>query len=380
MQVSWIDPDEVRDLLKQLEGPKQSTAASAWEVHTLPAPQVPPPAFDSLISDGTEPQPQAPDTHLPDPPLAESRPAGPANAELWRIRERLRVLRDKAQTAGILSRTRQEPVVPPAGGETPSPSSEPEAASPPPVLSEPQVEAAPLAEATAAAALSSVVETVPDLTTPTAPAMAEEEHVASPSQVSEVPPPPLAAVAGASPFGIAESPPPVYEPLFSSAPPMISVAATSEAAESERAPSPSSGTGADLPFAVSNQGLSDRLNAVAEWVCNRLGTREVLLVDDYGDVLWGAQGQTALVLSAMMAWHSAQRASASATCIDPERIDRPLAQGRALTVLPLRTRYGVVSLAVIYDQPIGEGDAIAIRRALAIAVEGTTSTGSNEAA
>jgi hypothetical protein len=131
---------------------------------------------------------------------------------------------------------------------------------------------------------------------------------------------------------------------------------------------------------VSPLGLSERLNGVAAWVCARLGTHEVLLVDDYGDVLWGAQGQTALVLSAMMAWHSAQRASASATCIDPQRIDKPLGPDRALTVLPMRTRYGVVSMAVIQNRPVSEADAAAIRDALALAVEGPNEARADEGA
>jgi hypothetical protein len=82
----------------------------------------------------------------------------------------------------------------------------------------------------------------------------------------------------------------------------------------------------------------------------------------------------------MMAWHSTQRASASATCIDPGRIDKPLPPDRALTVLPLRTRYGLVSMAVIQGQPVGEEDATAIRKALALAVEGAGSSGGNEGA
>jgi len=174
----------------------------------------------------------------------------------------------------------------------------------------------------------------------------------------------------------------VYEPLFSAAPPAAPAAPpVTFSAVTPESPSPPPPVADDSPpFVVANLGLSDRLNAVAEWVCARLGTREVLLVDDYGDVLWGAQGQTALVLSAMMAWHSAQRASASATCIDPERIDKPLPPDRSLTVLPLRTRYGVVSLAVIQASPVGEADAAAIRRALTLAVEGPANNGTNEGA
>ena len=117
-------------------------------------------------------------------------------------------------------------------------------------------------------------------------------------------------------------------------------------------------------------GLSDRLNALALWTCERLGTQEVLLVDDYGDVLWGGHAQTPLVLSAMMAWHAGQRATAGLACTEPQRIDKILSNGRALTVLPARTRYGTVSLAAIQSAPMTPEDERAIRDALVSAVEG----------
>lgn len=367
MQVSWIDPDEVRDLLKQLEGPKQSSTASAWEVHTLPSAPVAPPAYDSLMAEGAAPPlDPAPEDH----PLAEVR-TGPANAELWRIRERLRVLRDKAQTAGIFSRTRQEEPAqaapepePAASPETPSADSAPEAVAAEP---EPEPPAQPVSE------------TAPE-PAPTAQDEADQPAIIAPIQDPSVLP--SATIPIESPFELVESPPPVYEPLFSPAPAPAAAQAVEipEAAPESVAEASATPEKEDTPFVVSNVGLSERLNAVAEWVCTRLNTREVLLVDDYGDVLWGAQGQTALVLSAMMAWHSAQRASASATCIDPERIDKPLPPDRSLTVLPLRTRYGVVSLAVIQANPVAEADAAAIRRALTLAVEGLAHTGNNEGA
>ena len=55
---------------------------------------------------------------------------------------------------------------------------------------------------------------------------------------------------------------------------------------------------------------------------------------------------------------------------EPHRIDKDLAGGRALTVLPARTRYGVVSLAAIQEKPMTPGDEHAIRTALVLAVEG----------
>ena len=123
-------------------------------------------------------------------------------------------------------------------------------------------------------------------------------------------------------------------------------------------------------FVVPAVGLSDRLAALAVWSCDRLGTAEVLLVDDYGDVLWGGHSQTPLVISAMMAWHATQRSTAESACSEPQRIDKALASGRALTVLPARTRYGVVSIAAIQDQPMAKDDESAIREALILAVEG----------
>ena len=117
-------------------------------------------------------------------------------------------------------------------------------------------------------------------------------------------------------------------------------------------------------------GLSDRIGALANWAISRLGTEEVLLVDDYGDVLWGGNQHTALVLAAMMAWHSAQRANAESACSEPERIDKEIGSGRHLTVIPVRTRYGNVSLAAICVTPINDDEARSVRAALRLAVEG----------
>ena len=324
MQVSWIDPDEVRDLLKQLEGPKAASTTSAWEVHTLPTAQVAHTDAEPLIGEHSHPTPES--------TIAEEH-AIPASAELWRIREKLRALRDKAHSAGILARnkpqnTEQEPL--------PSAPAEP---------------------------------TVPE----------PIEPASSPPVVVQVEEPKPIEPIIEQPLAIEVEPPPVVEPLFDSptdvAVPVVETPLPPETIEppieeEPEAPMPAPPVTSHIPFIVPNQGLSERLNSVAEWVCARLATREVLLVDDYGDVLWGDHRQTALVLSAVMAWQSAQRASASATCIDPERIDKPLPPDRALTVLPLRTKYGMVSLAVILPQPVATADAADIREALAQAVEG----------
>ena len=363
MQVSWIDADEIRDLLKQLEGPKAPSTASAWETHTLPLAPIQPLDADQLLAPEGPPASHSDESKTPQGISDEH--AGPANAELLRIRERLRVLRDKAHSAGIFARTQPtEPSVAPEPQATPV-----EVAAPEPALPAPAAEPSPaLPETPAVAPARATIQALP--------------------------------AAFESPFALAEAPPPVEEPtttpqakeqIEEQEPVSPAVEPLFETTVSEPLPPANGGPGAEQaapvpeaipsadnpppqpshpPFAVPHMGLSDRLNAFAEWACSLLGTREVLLVDDYGDVLWGTPGQTALVLSAVMAWHSAQRASASATCIDPERIDKPLPPDRSLTVLPLRTRYGVVSLAVIQGQPVTAENATAIRQALAVAVEG----------
>ena len=38
MQVSWIEPDQLRDLVGQLQSPAKADSNVAWELHTLPNP------------------------------------------------------------------------------------------------------------------------------------------------------------------------------------------------------------------------------------------------------------------------------------------------------------------------------------------------------
>lgn len=284
MQVSWIDPDEVRTLFTQIAGPERPINPSAWEVHTLP---VAPPASSEavrLLGDMSSNESQTPEPELRDSPV------GPGNAEVWRIREKLRALREKAQESGILAR-------------------------------------------------------------PTAPMPATEMAAKSP-QASAPPEPPAA-----------QATPPVAPPTSSSYEPLFASPAAKPEAPAA-APEPPT-------FTVPTAGLGDRLNALAQWVCERLHTTDVLIVDDYGDVLWGGSAQTPLVLSAIMAWQSAQHSTASATTSNtPSRIDKDLSGGHSLTILSSRTRYGVVNLAVIGAGPVSESDATAMQDAMFRTVEG----------
>lgn len=389
MQVSWIDPDEIRDLLAQIEGPLPRPAADnfAWELNTLPLmPMNPLPAENMVEGPSLRQAPEPPSAPPPSEFPMSERSSGPASGDLWRIRERLRSLREQAQESGIL----------PRGEET--------AEAEPPVSAPIAVEPPPLPPKVSDPPASVVEELIAEFT-------ATVQNDPSPPPVPEAEPTPIIEealpsdpVAMFDPMNLPgstlppEAPEPMtieyamapdrpdYEPLFSHgvprslvpplsvqtmvappaapAPVVVSPFSIAEP-EPEPAPEPDK-----PPFVVPNLGLSDRLSALANWATERLGTAEVLLVDDYGDVLWGGHAQTPLVLSAMMACHAAQRATAETACSEPHRIDKDLANGRALTVLPARTRYGVVSLAAIQDKPMTTADEHAIRAALILAVEG----------
>lgn len=395
MQVSWIDPEEIRALLAQIEGPLPRPAANnfAWELNTLPVVPMDALSADNMIEGpALRPKAATPAAQPPPPPppsefpMSERR-SGPASGDLWRIRERLRSLREQAQESGILPRGEEQTaadtqpaplfrVLPPTSSdeappnvedpiaefakliETPPPA--PEAAFEPPVVEEPEL-------------------TDPDALLPAPVLVFDPVEPPAPTPAPALLGPLTSEFPGSAPESAA------YEPLFSlppdvpasTAPPLEELAVETPPepgaspfsiaeAEAETAPAPER-----APFVVPALGLSDRLSALAQWATQRLGTSEVLLVDDYGDVLWGGHAQTPLVLSAMMAWHAAQRSTAESACNEPHRIDKDLANGRALTVLPARTRYGVVSLAAIQEKPMTPADEQAIRAALVLAVEGS---------
>jgi hypothetical protein len=400
MQVSWIDPEEIRTLLAQIEGPLPRPAANnfAWELNTLPVVPMQPLAPDNMIEGPGLRHPAAVTPPAPPPPsefpITERR-SGPASGDLWRIRERLRSLREQAQESGILPRGDElapQEDTPGLSGTTalsvPPPA--PEVVTPPPFTA---VVDELVAEFTAT--LQGAPPLAPALPTAEQPPAAGEvqppgstEILPTPAAVFDpgdlpvptVPPP----VLGHGPLEYAGPAPdsPDYEPLFSQPASAVDSPRPAPVVEEPPVPPPSPFSISPppvpaaepevekAPFVVPAVGLSDRLSALALWATQRLGTTEVLLVDDYGDVLWGGHAQTPLVLSAMMAWHAAQRSTAESACNEPHRIDKDLAGGRALTVLPARTRYGVVSLAAIQEKPMTPGDEHAIRTALVLAVEG----------
>ena len=114
-----------------------------------------------------------------------------------------------------------------------------------------------------------------------------------------------------------------------------------------------------------------RLAAFAGWARQLLHEDggHVLVMSDDGEVLWGGEARAGLVLSTMMAWGAAIRASATSACDEmPSVIHQPLASGNVLTVIPCETSGGMVHAAVAAPAGLTHEKAHSIRGALCAAM------------
>lgn len=123
----------------------------------------------------------------------------------------------------------------------------------------------------------------------------------------------------------------------------------------------------ELPHSSSRE---VRLAAFASWARLVLyeGGGQVLVMSDDGEVLWGAEAKAGLVLSTMMAWGAAIRASAMSACETPPVIHQPLASGHVLTVIPCETAEGMVHAAVAAPDGLSLEQAQFLRGALCAAM------------
>jgi len=114
-----------------------------------------------------------------------------------------------------------------------------------------------------------------------------------------------------------------------------------------------------------------RLAAFASWARQVLHEDggHVLVMSDDGEVLWGGEAKASLVLSTMMAWGAAIRASAISACDEmPKVVHQPLASGNVLTVIPCETAGGIVHAAVAAPEGLTHEQAHLIRKALCAAM------------
>jgi hypothetical protein len=100
-------------------------------------------------------------------------------------------------------------------------------------------------------------------------------------------------------------------------------------------------------FEVPVGSVVERVEAFSQWAHRRLDPGELVLLDEHGDVLWGAQAKGALILSAMMAANALSRSSAVGACqVEREVVRQLLSSGGQLAVLSCDTQAGLIHLAV----------------------------------
>ncbi|MDZ4405200.1 hypothetical protein [Prosthecobacter sp.] len=123
-------------------------------------------------------------------------------------------------------------------------------------------------------------------------------------------------------------------------------------------------------FEIPQGSRDERLAAFAGWARQVLHEDggHVLVMSDDGEVLWGGEAKAGLVLSTMMAWGAAIRASASSACETPPVIRQPLASGNVLTVIPCETAHGMMHVAVAAPAGLTDELALVLRGALCAAM------------
>jgi len=142
--------------------------------------------------------------------------------------------------------------------------------------------------------------------------------------------------------------PPLAAVVAPVAPVVMEVAATMAPEVEEEVVMPEVGVAEEEGyFEVPVGSVVERVEAFSQWAHRRLDPGELVLLDEHGDVLWGAQAKGALILSAMMAANALSRSSAVGACqVGREVVRQVLSSGGQLAVLSCETQAGLIHLAV----------------------------------
>lgn len=133
------------------------------------------------------------------------------------------------------------------------------------------------------------------------------------------------------------------------------------------APTP---TEEDLPqvseLVIPHASREERLSAFGSWARQVLRDDggHVLVMNDDGEMLWGGDAKAGLVLSTLMAWGAAMRASTLPTTSQPVIIRQSLSSGQVLTVIPCQTAYGLVYATVVGTEGLSDKQADVLRGGL----------------
>lgn len=131
----------------------------------------------------------------------------------------------------------------------------------------------------------------------------------------------------------------------------------------------STSTSADFVLPAAST-MAERLDTFTQWAGDLTQADQIILMDDYGDLLWGNPETNDLILTAMLALSASSRAQA-AELKGPGFLRSRLGTDRELYALPGNTRYGTVTLALI--NPTGTettGMAGRLQAALVKSIEG----------
>lgn len=402
MQVSWIDPDDLRSLLGQLQQPASPVKPAAVELHTLPN-ENGLGARELGIDEG--------DLWLPEdfaaPATVSSGPASPAPPSEELFSEALAALVNEQATAQSID---IEPLTPPAEEQASEPENVEESA-PPTALAPDQGEQLnrirerlqAIRERALGAGLIVQARVSSEEATASAPvAPPSVEPTLEQLPMAETPPPVSveAAATTVEEYGTLSAPPPSVASLESSQPlfePAPSIEASTPSLEERlkpiespfaldtSAPEPamqlpaelSSPHGIEPTFQRPAGSITDRLEGFAAWAGEHFAASNLIIVDDHGDILWGDHAQAGLVVSAMMACKAVMRSSALGASGLATVIEQPISADRLLIIVPCETTYGAVSIAFVRDRALTETDAAVIRAALISVVETVPSSPSS---
>jgi hypothetical protein len=315
MQVSWIDADEVRDLVALLAEPPARSGSAAPDLNTLPE------TADRFGFEFLSEKPAAAAwPTLNETPSAWQAPAAVEAAiqpDISHIREKLRIIRDRAQEAGLLAK------------ETPAEASTPAPALPP-----------------------------------------------SPAEVQAPPPPPAPAAFAPPPAPVAESAPSAFEPAPapSTAPPPapevfaaeVPPAAVAPDASPPPLPAPEAARPGPSSETLEAATIVERLDDFAHSSARQTVCEEQFMLDDHGDLLWGSPTSPDLLICAKLAMNASMRAQAATLAKPAGATQVQVGPGKELQLVSCPTRHGNITLALVNPHQV---PAAELREGLAKAME-----------
>lgn len=114
--------------------------------------------------------------------------------------------------------------------------------------------------------------------------------------------------------------------------------------------------------------LAERLEALSTWIAQITHAEQVIVMDDYGDLLWGNPDTNDLILTAMLALSASSRSQVPGEAPSIHRSQ--LTGNRELHALQATTKFGSVTLALINARPFGDVAPSTLRDALLRCIEG----------